>query len=99
MVGALLRHLGDVVVSGAEAGTHLFVTLPPTAPPAREVQRAAREVGVGIYPLEDSPAWLFQHMPDHQHSFVLGYTHLTEAQIGDGIARLASAIGRPEAPH
>jgi GntR family transcriptional regulator / MocR family aminotransferase len=98
LLGALRRHLGDVVVSGAEAGTHLFVTLPRHGPPAREVQRAAREVGVGIYPLEDSPAWLFQHMPDHERSLVLGYTHLTEGQIRDGIALLASAIGRPDAP-
>jgi GntR family transcriptional regulator/MocR family aminotransferase len=99
LVGALLRHLDNVVVSGAEAGTHLFVTLPRNAPPGREVQRAAREVGVGVYPLDDSPAWLFQHMRDHERSLLLGYTHLTEAQIGDGIALLAGAIGRAEAPH
>ena len=88
-----------MVVSGAEAGTHLFVTLPRNAPSGREVQRAAREVGVGVYPLDDSAAWLFQHMRDHERSLLLGYTHLTEAQIGDGIALLAGAIGRAEAPH
>ena len=99
LVSALRRHLGDVVISGTEAGTHLFATLPPDAPPARQVQRAAREAGVGVYPLEDSPAWLFQHMRRHEHALLLGYAHLTEAQIGEGIARLASAIGRLSASH
>jgi hypothetical protein len=69
----------DAVVSGAEAApSACHAAAQCTASTTR-----GAGVGVGVYPLDDSPAWPFQHMRDHERSPLLGYTHLTEAQIGD----------------
>ncbi len=93
LVGALHRHFGAVDISGAEAGMHLFWRLPREAELAREVQAAAQSRGVGVYPLQDSPACLYEHMRDYERILLLGYTPLTEAQIEHGIERLAAAMG------
>jgi GntR family transcriptional regulator/MocR family aminotransferase len=49
-------------------------------------------MGVGIYALKDTPAWLVEHFPNHDRSLLVGYTHLTEAQIASGMARVAQAL-------
>lgn len=94
LVGALHRQFGAVEISGAEAGMHLLWRLPGDFPPALEVQRRARSHGIGVYPLQDSPAYLYEHMKDCDRMLLLGYTPLTESQIEQGIARLAAALGR-----
>lgn len=94
LVGALRRQFGTVDLSGAEAGMHLLWRLPHGVPPACEIQRAARSHGVGVYPIQDSPAYYYEHMKDHERILLLGYTPLSEAQIEDGVARLAAAASR-----
>lgn len=94
LLEALRAHVPDAVVSGTEAGTHLYLTLPPGAPAAATVQRGCRELGVGVYPLADSPCWFYEHRADHERSLLVGYTHLSEAQIAHGIARLGTALAR-----
>ena len=56
------------------------------------VQQAALALGVGVQPLADSPAWFFEHMDDADRCLLLGYTHLTEVQIEQGIAGLGRAV-------
>ena len=91
--GAGLRsHLPTATVWGADAGTHVLLTLPPEAPSAAQVQQAARALGVGIYALKDTPAWLIEDFPNHDRSLLVGYTHLTETQIASGLARVGRAL-------
>jgi GntR family transcriptional regulator / MocR family aminotransferase len=92
LLEALRAHLPGAAVWGAEAGTHLFLTLPPGAPPAAQVQQACRALGVGVYPLADSPAWLYEHLEGHERSLLMGYAHLNEAQIRRGIVLLGRAL-------
>jgi GntR family transcriptional regulator/MocR family aminotransferase len=92
LLEALRAEVPGTSVLGTEGGTHLFATLPPGAPAAADLQRACRARGVGLYPLADSPAWLYEHQYGHERSLLLGYTHLTETQIRRGIEVLGSVI-------
>ncbi|MBA3588244.1 PLP-dependent aminotransferase family protein [Methylibium sp.] len=92
LLEALRAELPGAAVSGAEAGTHVYLTLPAGAPRAALVQQACRALGVGVYPLADSPAWLYEHLADHERGLLMGYTHLSEAQIRRGIAVLGTAL-------
>lgn len=94
LVSALHHHFGAIDISGAEAGMHLLWRLPSNVSSALEIQLAAQSHGVGVYPLEDSPAYLYEHMKDYERILLLGYTLLTEAQIEQGIARLTAAMTR-----
>ena len=89
---AMREHMPDASISGSEGGTHLFVTLPSGASSAATVQRACRARRVGVYPLADSPAWLYDHLPDSERILLMGYAHLSEAQIRLGIATLGSVL-------
>jgi GntR family transcriptional regulator/MocR family aminotransferase len=93
LLDALRRDLPQVSVSGAEAGTHLYLTLPSGTIGAARLQAECHARGVGVYPLDDSPAWLCEHLDDPDRHLLLGYGHLNEAQIREGIARCAAALG------
>ncbi len=92
LLDALREHLPEVAVSGQEAGTHLCLQFPDDAPTALEWRAAAGAVGVGIHPLSDSSAWLYEHLPGFDRTLLVGYAHLSEAQIATGIARLAGSV-------
>lgn len=92
LVSALRTHLPMARVFGAEAGTHALLSLPAEAPTAPEVRRAALELGVGLQPLSDSPAWFVEHLENAERCLLLGYTHLSEEQIAQGIALLGQAV-------
>lgn len=92
LMGALRSQLPQAKHSDAAAGTHVLVTFPNEAPLAVKVQEAALKSGVRVYPLVDSPAWLFEHLEGHQRSLLLGYTHLDEEQIEAGIEVVARCV-------
>jgi GntR family transcriptional regulator/MocR family aminotransferase len=94
LIKALHRHFGDVEFSGTEGGMHLVWRVPQGFPPAQELQVMARSQGVGVYPLQDSPACFYDHMEHRDRLLLLGYSSLTEAQIDQGVGRLAVALGR-----
>jgi GntR family transcriptional regulator/MocR family aminotransferase len=94
LIRALHSHFGDVQISGAESGIHLVWSLPLGFPSAHEFQLMARSRGVGVYPLQDSPACFYDHMERRDRLLLLGYSSLTEAQIEQGVARLAAALNR-----
>lgn len=94
LIRALHSHFGDVQISGAESGLHLVWSLPLEFPPAQEFQLMARSRGVGVYPLQDSPACFYDHMERRDRLLLLGYASLAEAQIEQGVARLAAALNR-----
>jgi GntR family transcriptional regulator/MocR family aminotransferase len=74
-----------------EAGMHLIGELPPGADD-REVSRRAQEVGVEALPL--SAFAMKAKMPP---ALLLGYAVVPEAQIVEGVRRLANVL-RSEDP-
>lgn len=94
LVGALRARLPEVRIQGADAGQHVLLHLPESCPPAADVQAAAHSFGTGVYPLSDSPVCFHEQLPGHERCLMLGYTHLAEPQIEQGIAGLADALGR-----
>lgn len=91
MLEALLRHIPRAEVTGADAGTHLYLTLPPGGPTALQVQQTCLRSGVAVHPLEDSPVWFWEHREDHERGLLLGYTHLSEERLRAGVAVLGAA--------
>jgi GntR family transcriptional regulator/MocR family aminotransferase len=66
--------------------------LPGRCPPAAEFQQTVRSAAVGIYPLQSGTVLHADCLPGFERSMLLGYVHLTPAQIGDGFARIAQAL-------
>ena len=89
---ALHEHFGAVRISGSEGGMHVLWRLSRGMPTAGEAQVLARSFGVGVYPLANSPAWLYEHVDDWDRILLLGYTSLSEEHIARGVARLAAAL-------
>ncbi len=89
LLDALGQHLGDrAVVAGANAGMHLLVWLPGVpAGAVPDLVSAAASAGVGVYPV--APYYL---TPPSTAGLLLGYASLTEADIRQGIRRLASVV-------
>jgi len=92
LIRALHSHFGAVEISGAESGMHLAWRLPADVGAAESVQGAARSRGVGVYPLRDSPAYLYEHMVDYDRILLLGYGSLAEGLIEEGVAELSAAL-------
>jgi GntR family transcriptional regulator/MocR family aminotransferase len=93
LLGALERHFPDPITSGHDSGLHFVWKLPPGLPNARDVQRAARLAGIGVYALSSGAAFDFtEGMSDDM--VMLGYSSLTEAEIEKAIDELASLLRR-----
>jgi GntR family transcriptional regulator/MocR family aminotransferase len=94
LIDAIAQHLPpDARVVGAAAGLHLVLCLPSLRQQDEpKVAAAARERGVGVYPL--SP--LFAKPPPRHEpwpaSFILGYASLTVEQIRQGMRILAEVL-------
>jgi len=86
------KHFGEVVVSGDAGGTHMLWELPSQCPPAAELQQTARGAGVGIHPLRSGTVLHEDALPGFERRVLLGYVHLTPAQIDQGFARIADAL-------
>lgn len=94
LITALHRGFGEIEISGAESGAHLVWRLPRELAPAREFQARARALGVGVYPLQESPACFYEHLEGWERILLLGYAALGEERIERGIALLGAACGR-----
>ncbi len=87
LIQALARHLGDRVrFLGGQSGMHLLISLESGLPDCEVLARATAE-GVG---LASAAPYYARSAPGGQ--FVLGYAHLTEPAIEEGIVRLARAV-------
>jgi GntR family transcriptional regulator/MocR family aminotransferase len=87
LVSAVAQHLPRARVTGLAAGLHAIVGL------GREVDgvaltRAAVARSVGVYPL----GYAFMEPRAVHEGLVLGYANLTEADIEEGVRRLAEAL-------
>ena len=86
---AVARHLsGAAELEGTRAGLHGLLRV-PELPAAREAElrHACEARGVGIYPVRP-----YYARPPRRAGFLLGYAALSEADIEEGIARLARAL-------
>src|SRR5271168_1760387 len=92
LIWSLRRHFGEVEVSGAEAGLHLFWRLPAGVPDAAVLEVLARRVRVGVHTLATGGAWEAVPSLLGQRGMILGYASLTPKQIEQGVARLSDAI-------
>jgi GntR family transcriptional regulator / MocR family aminotransferase len=91
---SIRKHFGEVVVSGDEGGTHMLWQLPDWSPPALELKQKARNGGIGIHPLESGTVLHEDSLPGYERRVLLGYVHLTPAQIDEGFARIASELAK-----
>jgi GntR family transcriptional regulator/MocR family aminotransferase len=67
-------------LSGFEGGMHLIWTLDPASRSAAELKARSRKVGVGIYTLDETPAYQLERRPVSKRQFMLGYPCLTPKQ-------------------
>lgn len=92
VVASLAEQFGDTFLTGSEGGTHMLWRVPEHVGSAREIARKARSVGIGLHPLEDGAVLFHQSLQGSERSILIGYTHLAEPQIIDGITRIARAV-------
>ncbi|WP_205629287.1 PLP-dependent aminotransferase family protein [Jiangella muralis] len=88
LVAALARWLPELTPSGAAAGLHVLVRLPPQADESEVVDRTLA-AGVRVYPLA-------QYRPPHGRplppALVLGYGSVTPQQSDHGVRVLATTL-------
>ena len=94
MESSIEKYFGGGMVSGALSGTHMLWQLSSECPPAVELQKAARAVGVGIHPLGSGAVCYADRLSGFERRVLLGYVHLTPVQIDAGFARIANALGK-----
>ncbi len=97
LVRALQQQFGAGVITGDQCGMHLVWHLPQDRPEALEVERRAREVGVGVYSFQTGNVRQFHPAcspgsAPHARALMLGYAALREAEITEGISRLARLL-------
>ena len=99
LLASLRRHFGDVDVSGAAGGLHVFWQLPPGVPNAAMLEDLARRARIGVYSLASGGAYETPPSVLTQRGIILGYASLSPKQIEQGIARLSDAVDEAlEAP-
>lgn len=94
LLDAVARHLPkSAQVGGSAAGLHVVLWLPLMRPEDEpDLVAAAREVGVGIYPVSTLFAMPGSASPPRPAGFILGYASLTVEQIQQGIQALGALI-------
>jgi GntR family transcriptional regulator/MocR family aminotransferase len=92
LLGALARHFGPCEVFGDQAGMHLVWRLPDGFPAASEVEARGLAAGVGVCSLATGSALRFDADDGGDRLLMLGFVALTEKEIEDGVARLASVL-------
>lgn len=81
-------------VEGAGSGMHLVVRLPDDGPNGHMVETLAQAHGIGVYAVKSGNArlWNSQTKQALQHTLLLGYASLDEAQISSALLRLRRAL-------
>jgi GntR family transcriptional regulator/MocR family aminotransferase len=92
LLNALTKHFGPCEVFGDQAGMHLVWKLPEGLPDAAEVEARGLAAGVGVISLATGSALRFGDDDGADRMLMLGFVALTEKEIEDGVARLATAL-------
>jgi GntR family transcriptional regulator/MocR family aminotransferase len=90
LLHSLALHFGACDIMGEQAGMHLVWRLPEGFPPAAEVEMRGLAAGVGVCSPPTGAALRFYD--DGDRLVMFGFVALTEKEIEDGIARLATAL-------
>ncbi|MBL1258060.1 MULTISPECIES: PLP-dependent aminotransferase family protein [unclassified Methylocystis] len=92
LLASLHKHFGECEVYGEQAGMHLVWKLPDRFPSAAEVEAKGLAAGVGVCSLATGSALRFDSNDGGDRLLMLGFVALTEKEIEEGIARLATAL-------
>ena len=92
LISNLRDNFGDVDLLGEEGGMHLTWMLPERGPNARVVQNYCLSRDVGVYTIDDGPAFDFGQYPQRGRALFLGYPCLNEDEIRVAIRRLADQV-------
>ena len=92
LVKELRARFGNVVLSGLNGGMHCVWKLPSDWPPAHEVCARALEERVGFYCANNGAACTPGSDTTAERCLILGYCSLSEADISEGISRLAKVL-------
>lgn len=94
LLEAVAHHLpAGAQMGGTAAGLHAVLWLPHLRPEDEPgVAAAAREAGVGIYPVSPLFANTNTSKPPRPAGFILGYASLTVEQIGVGVELLGRVV-------
>ena len=97
LLEAVARYLPkDAQVGGTAAGLHVVLWLPSRSPRDEpSLAAAARQVGVGIYPVSTLFAQPESPAQARPAGFILGYASLTVEQIQQGVQALGRLLGPP----
>ncbi|HET8841300.1 MAG TPA: PLP-dependent aminotransferase family protein, partial [Ktedonobacteraceae bacterium] len=88
LIGVLKKHFSDQVeILGDATGLHLVARFPDLVFTPEVISMIERQ-GVRIYPVETHAI----HKGMHLHEIILGYSHLSNEQIEEGILRLKQAL-------
>ncbi|MFI8436891.1 PLP-dependent aminotransferase family protein [Streptomyces sp. NPDC079020] len=96
MVGALREHFPGVVISGIAAGLHIIARLPERYGAEGVFLDRAAGAGIALRPLRDYATAGGPDGDDDAVRLVLGYAHLTPADIARGVGLLARARVRDQ---
>ncbi|MFD8687606.1 PLP-dependent aminotransferase family protein [Streptomyces sp. NPDC059651] len=88
LMAALAEHFPGTEVSGIAAGLHIIARLPEQYGPEAEFMARAEEYRIALRPLSDCGT---PRTDDGSVGLVLGYAHLSPADIAHGVRRLAAA--------
>ncbi|WP_198351047.1 MocR-like pyridoxine biosynthesis transcription factor PdxR [Flavisphingomonas formosensis] len=95
VVEAVERHFPGGALLGQECGMHMMWTLPPDLPSADEMQRLAKNCGVGLYPFQGAAVHEYGNPGRFRaRSLVLGYTGLDKNDIREAFSRVADLLAR-----
>jgi GntR family transcriptional regulator / MocR family aminotransferase len=94
LLEAVARYLPtEAQIGGTAAGLHVVLWLPSRSPQDEQsLVTAAREVGVGIYPLSPLFFATVCHPQERPAGFILGYGSLSVEQIQQGIKTLGQLL-------
>ncbi|MFG3346421.1 PLP-dependent aminotransferase family protein [Streptomyces sp. NPDC048018] len=90
LVAALERHFPGTEVTGIAAGLHVIARVSAAYGPTPRFLERAATVGVSLRPAEDYGTARFD---DGAVRLVIGYAHLTPAEIALGVGLVAGAYG------
>lgn len=92
MMSCLSDAFPDTTLSGFEGGMHLVWTLDSMLCTATELKTRCRAAGVGLYPLDQSPAYQVSTRPESARQVMLGYPCLTPEQIESAVALIRRVV-------
>lgn len=91
LIACLQRHFGDIEIDGHDGGMHLMWLLPRHMKSAREIQNECLHLDVGVYTVDDGPAFDYGRYTKREQALFLGYPCLASDEIKIAVRRIAKA--------